>query len=141
MMPSTVPNSPTNGALLPLGLERRGLVILDRVGPVARVQQAGAHHRGLHRSRAGELDQRGLCASALQGAQCGGDPIARRPLLDEEPDPVDHHRDRGEAERDQEPQHPARARAQHEVEKLGVDRIGVGHGSPCSCPDIWRSAV
>ena len=87
--------------------------------------EAGARDRGLHRARA-----RRALASAAAGALVAqrrerrGERARAAALLDEEPDAArPSPRSRRATSAEQQPQHPARAGAQHEVEDLGVDRV------------------
>ena len=107
--------------------DRGGLVLLDGGGAIRGVLETHARDRGFHRARALQHRERGGGALGRQRAQRGGDQRARRPLLHEEPDALRDHSDRCEREAEHQPQHPARARAEHEIEKLGVDRCFVGH--------------
>jgi hypothetical protein len=90
-----------------LVLDRRGLARLDRGHAVAGVGQAAARDLGLHRPGAGQDRAGGGRAVGRQLAQGLGQAGPGRALGDEEPHPLDHHRDRRDAQRQHQPQHPA----------------------------------
>ena len=115
----------------PLGLERSRPCAPRRPRDHrrrARGRRARPRPPSSARPRASRAPRAGPCRESARSAAAS---CSRgRALLDEEPDALEDHRDRGEREREQEPQHPARAGAQHEVEELGVDRVSLFIASP-----------
>jgi hypothetical protein len=102
-------------------------VLLDGGGTVAGVKEASARDSGLHRRSTGEfLRRRGGTGIAQRGHR-SEQALLRCAFLDKEPHALGDHGDRRDAEAEQEPQHPARAGTQHEVEELAIDGVLV-HG-------------
>jgi hypothetical protein len=92
------------------------------------VFETSPRHGRIQRTHVPQRLERGLRARRAQGRQHFRYLSSRSSLAQEEPQALEHDCAGRDAEADEQPEHPARARAQHEVEGLSIDGLFVVHG-------------
>jgi hypothetical protein len=104
-----------------IGFHDRGDVLLDGFGSVGDVVEARARHRGFHRARLAQCLACRFGPGFSQRRQHIGHLLPLAARAREEPQALEHHGRGGNAEANEQPQHPARPSSQHEVKGLRIN--------------------